>query len=371
MLEFLKTKRSPIGLDIGSNSIKMLQMEYEAERMIVTAADERQFSHEISEDKQARMEAAVAAIRDMLARGRFEKREVVSCLPSSDLIIKSLRLDIGDEREIEKSIKAGAIEHSGLKTDSHEIRFMSAGNIRQGDEIKSEIILFAVSKEALSNHIDMLEKAGVTPVGIDTVPCALFRSLQRSLRRTADQEKTNVFVDIGASHTTVIIGKAGEIIFAKQIDIAGEQITRQVASRLGIGLEEAVHLRSKLRNEIEAQEIEPATRQVVIDSMYSVIDELAREISLCFRYYAVTFRGQRPGQVIFAGGEAYEETLVNALKRHLGIEIEITEPLKGFDISNVQFPTEKKAMLCEWAVAAGLCLKGLHLTDKQRAYERN
>ena len=185
------------------------------------------------------------------------------------------------------------VERFGLKTETHEIRFISAGNIRQGDEIKNEIILFAIDKESLKEHIEMLEQAGVTPVAIDTVPCALFRSLQRSLRRTADQEKANVFVDVGSSHTTVIIGKAGEIIFAKQIDIAGEQINRQIASRLGIGLDEAVHLRSKLRNEAEAGEIEPAMRQIVIDSMNSVIDELAREISLCFRYYAVTFRGQQ------------------------------------------------------------------------------
>lgn len=371
MLEFLKTKTSPIGLDIGRNSIKMLQMQLDGERVIVTAADERQLNPEISEDEQARTEATIAAIKEMLVRGEFHKREVITCLPSSDLIIKSLRLDTGDEREIEKSLKGGIIERSGLKADSYEVRFMSAGNIRQGDEIKSEVILFAISKESLNKHMHILEEAGVTPVAIDTVPCALFRSLQRSLRRTDDREKANVFVDIGASHTTVIIGRAGEIIFAKQIDIAGSQITHEVASRLGIGLEEAVHLRGKLRNEIEAQEIEPAARQAVIDSMYSVIDELAREISLCFRYYAVTFRGQRPGQVVFAGGEAYEETLVNALRRHLGIEIEITEPLKGFDISKVRFPADKKTTLCEWAVAAGLCLKGLNLTDKQKAYERN
>jgi len=371
MLDFLKTKTSPIGLDIGRNSIRMLQLHSEGGKIIVTAADEAQITPENSDDSKERTEAVIAAISDILARNRFQKREVISCLPSSDLIIKSLRLDSCDEDEIEKSLKAGMIERSGLKAETHEIRFISAGSIRQGEEVKNEVILFAVDKEALSNHINMLEKAGVTPVAIDTVPSALFRSLQRSLRRTADQEKANVFVDIGASCTTVIIGRAGEIIFAKQINIAGEQINRQIASRLGIGLEEAIHLRSKLRDAVESQEIEPATRQVVIDSMYSVIDELAKEISLCFRYYAVTFRGQRPSEIVFAGGEAYEETLINAIKRHLGVEIEITEPLRGFDVSNVRFPGDKRAMLCEWAVAAGLCLKGLHLTDKQRAYERN
>ena len=370
MLEFLKTKVSPIGVDIGLNSVKMLQLQIKGGKVAVVAADETQINADICEDDKIRTDAIVAAIKDMLIRGKFQKKEVVSCLPSSDLIIKSLRLDTFDEKEVEKNL-TNVIERSGLKTESHEIRFISAGNIRQGGEVKNEIILFAVDKQSLGNHINMLERAGVIPVAIDTIPCALFRSLQRSLRRTADQEKANVFVDIGSSHTTVIIGKAGEIIFAKQIDIAGEQINRQVASRLGIGLEDAVHLRSKLRDETESQDIEPATRQVVIDSMYSVIDELAREISLCFSYYAVTFRGQRPSQVVFAGGEAYEETLINAIKRHLGIEIEITEPLRGFDISHVEFPADKRAMLCEWAVAAGLCLKGFASADKQETYEGN
>ena len=263
------------------------------------------------------------------------------------------------------------VERFGLKTETHEIRFISAGNIHQGSEVKNEIIIFAIDKESLKEHIEMLEQAGVTLVAIDTVPCALFRSLHRSLRRTADQEKANVFVDVGSSHTTVIIGRAGEIVFAKQINIAGEQINRQVASGLGIGLDEAVHLRSKLRDRTCAYEIEPAMLQIVIDSMHSVIDELAREISLCFQYYAVTFRGQRPSQIVFAGGEAYEQTLIDALKRHLGVEIEVTQPLRGFDLSKVEFPTDKKGMLCEWAVATGLCLKGMSMVKGNKAYERN
>jgi type IV pilus assembly protein PilM len=371
MLEFLKTKTNPIGLDVGSNSIKMLQLESDGVKTAVIAADEAQLAPDTADDQQAARDATVAAIKEILARGHFQKRKVVSCLPSSKLIIKSLRLDTFNDEEIEKTIKGGVIERFGLKTDTHEVRFFSAGNIHQGNEVKNEVVLFAIDKESLREHIEMLEQGGVTPIAIDIVPCALFRSLHRTLRRTADQEKANVFVDVGSSYTTVIIGRAGEIIFAKQIDIAGEQINRQVASRLGIGLDETIHLRSKLRDRAQAYEIEPAMLQIVIDSMNSVIDELAKEISLCFRYYAVTFRGQRPSQVVFAGGEAYEQTLIDALKRHLGVEIEVTEPLRGFDLSRVEFSVNKKGKLCEWAIAAGLCLKGMDMVEQGKVYERN
>ncbi len=371
MLEFLKTKTSPIGLDVGRNSVKMLQLERRGGRMAVVEADEIQLDPEIPDDEKTNRNTTIEAIRTMLARGHFRKNEVVSCLPSPKLIIKSLRLDTFDDGEIARAIKSGIVERFGLNMESHEIRFISAGGVRQGDGVKNEIILFAIDKESLKEHIKMLEEAGVTPVAIDTVPSALFRSLHRSLRRTVDQEKVNVFVDVGASHTTVIIDKAGEMIFAKQINIAGERINQQIASRLGIGFDEAVHLRSKLRHKAEVVGIESGILQIVVDSMYSVIDELAKEISQCFRYYAVTFRGQQPNQVVFAGGEAYEQTLINALEQHLGVEVEVTEPLRGFDLSMVENIANKKAALCEWAVAAGLCLKGIDSHEGGNIHERN
>ena len=50
--------------------------------------------------------------------------------------------------------------------------------MRQGDDLKSELLVFAVDKDSVKGHIEMLEEAGLEPVSIDTVPCALFRSFE-------------------------------------------------------------------------------------------------------------------------------------------------------------------------------------------------
>ncbi|MHC4855951.1 MAG: hypothetical protein ACYS72_06070, partial [Planctomycetota bacterium] len=88
-------------------------------------------------------------------------------------------------------------------------------------------------------------------------------------------------------------------------------------------------------------------------------------ISLCFRYYAVTFRGQRPTKAAFAGGEAYESALIEALQKRLGVEICVAEPLRGFDLTRVAFNRRPNPLMCEWAIAVGLALKGVELTEKQ------
>jgi len=197
------------------------------------------------------------------------------------------------------------------------------------------------------------------------------------LRRQEDRENTVGFVDVGSRFTTVVFGRGGEISFVKQIPIGGEKFNREIAAKLGISIKEAETLRKALRTKRglsaaqldlteqadgNKQRLDKATRQAMIDVISAVAEELAREISLCFRYYTVTFRGRRMERAVFSGGGTYESILMNVLKRQLTVEIEMAQPLKGFYLSsektNINFVSDRRGLLCEWAIAVGLSLKG-------------
>jgi type IV pilus assembly protein PilM len=111
-----------------------------------------------------------------------------------------------------------------------------------------------------------------------------------------------------------------------------------------------------------AADLDPSTRQVMVDAIRTVAEKLAREVSLCLRYYTVTFRGNRVERAVFAGGGAYENILLSVLRRQLTVGIEVAQPLKGFDLSrekaHINFDSDRRGLLCEWAVAVGLGLKG-------------
>ncbi|GAI69615.1 unnamed protein product, partial [marine sediment metagenome] len=49
---------------------------------------------------------------------------------------------------------------------------------------------------------------------------------------------------------------------------------------------------------------------MIVDAISAAAEELAREISLGFRYYTGTFRGKRVERAVFGGGEAYEGILL-------------------------------------------------------------
>ena len=392
--------QQPIGLDIGHNSIKMIQLSINEGHISVIAADETRFDAGINNDQQTGNDFIVSSMKRMIANGGFLGRNVVTCLPSDKLKITSLRLAEADNYSIEQALRREVAHRFGLDPEKDSMDYMVAGSVRQGDEIKNELILFATDSETIKDHIATLEQADLRPVAIDTIPCALFRSFERSLRRQEDRDRTAVFVDVGSRFTTVVFGREGEISFIKQIQIGGQKFTKEIAAKLGISNAEAEMLQEALRvdpgllslkadigEQAPAESwhnIDMSTRQVMVDAVSAVADDLVKEISLCLRYYTVTFRGKRVERAVFAGGGAYEDILLNILKRKLAVEIELAQPLRGFDLSNgrikVNFDSDRRGLFCEWAVAVGLALKGWNRMtgnkrqasyELQECYERN
>ena len=374
----------PIGLDIGHNSIKMIQLSMDDGHIRVSAADKTRIAPDINGDEQERTEFVISAVRKMLAEGNFRGKDVISCLPNDKLKITSLRLVETEAEEIEQVLREEVAQRFGLNPDIDAVNYVVAGNVQQGDEMKNELVLFVADNETIRSHIEMVEQMGLRPAAIDAVPCALFRSFERSLRRQEDKEQTVVFVDVGSWFTTVVFGRGGQISFVKQIPIGGDKFNRQVAAKLGVSILEAEILRERLRKERAADSssasvengrwasgtdsvnrggLDASTRQVMVDAIGAVAEDLAREISLCFKYYTVTFRGKRVERAVLAGGEAYENILLNVLRRQLTVEIETAQPLRGFDMMNVNFESDKRDLLCEWAVAVGLGLKGFKGAD--------
>jgi len=390
----------------------MIQLAVSGGYRSVVAAAKTDIDPRLNGDKEARRSFVVSAVKRMLADGGFRGRNVVSCLSNDSLRISNLRLGRTDTERIEQAVKKEMQPRFGLDPDKDIVNYIVAGDVRHGDEIRSELILLAVDSETVKDHIDMLTEAGLRPVAVDAIPCALFRGFERLLQRQEDKEQTTVFVDVGGRFTTVVFGRAGEISFIKQVPIGGERFNQEVAAKLGVDISGAQTLRRTLRAERLAvagswgltcdktdgdnqtqqeqdgapalalpqvraedsfgvdlensrpfdgirQRLDTSTRQAVVDAVSAVAEELAKEISLCFRYYTVTFRGKRVERAVFAGGGAYEDILLNVLRRRLTVEIEVAQPLKGFDLMNVDFGGDRRGLLYEWAVAVGLSLKGL------------
>ncbi|HEY8667331.1 MAG TPA: type IV pilus assembly protein PilM [Tepidisphaeraceae bacterium] len=361
MIRFTRAQVQPIGIDIGHDSIKMLQVEVSERSLSVVAAAKRSFSEEVRSQPQLRLAMAVEMIRQMLREEPFSGRHAVTSLPRDVVHVKNLRLPAMPVGELEAAVQFEARNLFPFDTEQARVQFMAAGEVRQGADVKQEVIVLAARNDDINDFLEHMHRCGVVVDSLDVEPCGLFRSVERFIRRREDESEVHVLVDIGACRSQVLIGKGKEITFFKPIDIGGQHLHEAVSKKLGISLSEAQALRVRLSDapEVAGGGKRDPVRQAVFDAVRSTMEELGREISLCLRYYSVTFRGQRPTRLRLVGGEAADAQLQSLLNAALTIPVETGRPLYSVDTQRMK-SSDRKGMMSEWALALGL---GLRFTE--------
>jgi len=361
MIRFTQSHVLPIGLDIGFDSIKMLQLETVGQSLAVVAAARQQFPEEVRTQPQLRLPLAVDMIRKMLRSGGFVGRQVVTSLPREIVHVKNLRLPMIPPHELAAAVEFEARNIFTFDTDKARVEFCPAGEVRQGTEVRQEVIVLAARDEDVNDFLEQLHRSGAIVASLDAEPFALYRTVERFIRRREDESDVHVLVDVGARRSQVVIGRGREISFLKPIEIGSRHMLEAVSEKLGITFDEARALRRRLAETGAGEQGEGGAknepvRQAVFDASRSIMEDLGREISLCLRYFSVTFRGQRPERVRLVGGEACDPQLHAVLNTALPIPVEPSRPLFSVDTSRIK-PVDRRGMMCEWTLALGLALR--------------
>lgn len=158
-----------------------------------------------------------------------------------------------------------------------------------------------------------------------------------------------MFVNVGASATAVVIARGSHAMFVKYVEVGGRQMDQALASHLKMRPSDATALR-RHNGDRRADQRDPEVTRSIAESIRSVLDRLANELSMCIRYHSVTFRGQPLERVVLGGGEA-TEALVDWLAARLDVPCELGDPLRSYQKSN------HSGRAGQWDVAAGLALR--------------
>jgi type IV pilus assembly protein PilM len=357
-----RSKHGPIGVDIGTSSLKMLQFADDGGQPAVVAAAHHHIPWSI-EDPAERRAVIERAIAESLRQQPFQGREVVSALGINLFQIKSIRLPKMPADELATAVEFEAKDRFDLGGQEAQIRFVTAGEVRHGNELKQEIIVFAARDGEVQAHLDLLAACKLQPVALDITPCAVARSFIRYLRRAEDCQAVNVFMDVGWRGTTIVITRGAEVTFLKVIDVGGEHFSNAVAKALNTSMEEAADLRIRImrgsggRRSTDAAPVPDDVQAAVGDAVRPLVERLSRDVQLCLRYFAVTFRGQRPESLTFVGGEAHEPSLIKIIGAAVDIPCTIGHPLRGVGRLGLVGGRDRRSFQPAWTVASGLALR--------------
>ncbi len=352
----------PIGLDIGTTTVRMLQLSAAGRELRAVAAGKRVIAQEVKGEPQARREALIEAVHDMVKSGRFRRREAVMALAPEELAVRNIRMSKTPDEELATAVNWEVQNKFPFDTTTAVVQFLRAGEIRQGGDVLDEIIVFAAAREEIERKISLATEAGLDLVSLDAEPCAIFRGFERYLRREEDDRVVTVLIDIGA-RTTVVIGRGRDILFVKTIPIGGAIFNRSVSERLELAFTEAEALRRRLARRGDTCDPSDPVQRAVSDCLRPHLEDLAEEIGLCLRYYAVTFRGPRPEEIICTGGEAHDPAVPGMLAERLGVDVRVGNPFERVRTQEASLALDRRLRSCEWATSFGLSLKGLSIRE--------
>lgn len=357
-------RQLPIGLDIGTTTVRMLQLSGREHDLRVMDAAKFAIPAEARTHLNRRREAVVEGIRRLVKERRFRGREAVAALPAGALAVRNIRMPKMPDEELATAVNWEAQNKFPFDTATAVIQYLRAGEVRQGDQVLDEIILFAVPRVEVDAQVRLACEAGLDLVSLDAQPCAVFRGFERHLRRREDEAVASIVADIGAQ-TTVVISCGREVAFVKTIPIGGAVFNRTVAESLELAPAEAESLRRRTGRRPAAASAEGADEdragRAVADAIRPHLEDLANEIGLCLRYYTVTFRSVRPDRIAFTGGEAHDPCIVAGLAERLGLQADVGDPFRGVRTDHLDRALDRRGVRAEWATAFGLSLKGFHL----------
>jgi type IV pilus assembly protein PilM len=370
MFRLFESATFPIGIDAGAHSIRFLQFRKGASggdaegRPLSLQAACRVELDSLAGPPEGRFRAAV---EQALASQDFSSKRAVLSLPASAVHAKSVRLPQMPDSDLGQALQWEAKDRFGFDVGDNcgQLVWFRSGEVRRGTEVKDELLLFAINGEVLNSYIEVITAAGLQLAAIDLSMCAAFRSLERV--NAGISSGTAALLDMGRQSSQFIITRDGELVFYKNIDIGGRTVDEAIAAKLGIPAAEACQMRTRIAVDSDAASEAATLHQALRDAMRTPLEELAREVDMCMRYYVVTFRGSRPESIGLTGRQAAIADVSGLLSSALAVQIEEIPALRGVqELGDVARPDRSG----EWAIASGLSLYPLNAArraPRQRA----
>ena len=354
-----------VGLDIGSNSIKMVQLREAGKGYHLVNYSVHPVSSETVEELDPDLKETI--LSESLKRLFKEKKvakNVITAVSGDAVIVRYVKLPYMTEDELRNVISYEAEQHIPLPIDQVVIDFHILGEVQEENQKKLEVLLVAAKEEMIDQHIQLLKASGLKPQLIDVDSFAMENAYEVNYGKEAGE--TVALINMGAKITTINVMEDGVSHLTRDFTVAGNQFTKEIQREFNLSFSQAEELKKQQGSiVIESDEItltrmpDKDDRSVRIsEAITPVLNKMLSEIRRSFDFYENSIKKKPISKVILSGGSARLKNLDRFLSDKLGVPVSVSDPfkviqtsLKGIDLEALQ---EAAPML---AVGVGLALR--------------
>lgn len=339
-----------LGVDIGSSSIKVLQLgqsgsDYRVEAFALEPVPEGA----VSEGNIAETDRVAEAVRRAVKRSGSKAKHCAMAVSGSAVITKIINLSADlTEEDIEAQIEVEAGQYIPYPREEVSLDFEVLGpSPRNADLVE---ILLAASK---TDHVDMRrevgELAGLDVRVVDVESHAIGNAFDLVRKRTGiDDSETIGVLNMGSSASTLIALRSNRSVYSREHSFGGQQLIEECMRRYGMDADQA--------NFLQRGETPPAgfEDELLEPFRQSVIQQISRAL----QFYSSSSDFTGINVLYLTGGAAATPGLAEAVGDEVGISCEVTDPVQGMRLAPSIDASKLARVRPALTTACGLALRG-------------
>lgn len=353
----LFNRGSLLGIDIGSSSIKAVQLKKEKERAVLETYGELSLAKYANIDlgrPVSVLEAKlIEALKDLARESQITARRAYISVPLRNSFLTTFEMPELSESELQSSVPYEARKYIPIPLSevvldwwvlpprSEDLARASLGSAKKKFV---SVLLAAVPRDIIAKYDLIIKESGFEAEAYEIETFALARSVLRH------DFGTIMTIDLGAASTKMVIADAGAVRLAHSIDRGSGEFTLALSQAMSVNFERAEIL--KRENGI--------LHKPESENIASVIEPLAEYIGNEGERFLLSWRrhgGKEISQVILGGGGALLKGAEDFFVKKFGVEVSVANPF-----SKVIYPAFLEPTLKEigpsFINAIGAALKG-------------
>lgn len=339
-----------LGVDIGSSSIKVLQLGNSGSGYRVEAyASETVPEGAIAEGAIADTDRVAEAVKRAVKRSGTRAKSCAMAVSGSAVITKVINLPSDlTEDDIEAQIEVEAGQYIPYPREEVSLDFEVLGPAPRNADLV-EILLAASKTENVDLCTEIAELAGLNLRIVDVESYAVARAFGLVRKRDGiDEGETIGVLNMGANASTLIALRGSRMTYSREHGFGGQQLVEDCMRRYGMDAAQAAFLE---RGEtppagFEDEILEPFRQNVI------------QQISRALQFYSSSSDYSGLGMLYLTGGAAATPGLAEAVGDEVGVSCELADPISGMRLAPSIDAARMERIRPALTTACGLALRG-------------
>lgn len=324
-------KDKPIfGLDIGFNSVKVMQVDGGSKKNNVLGYGVNTFDTKaIDNGTIIDFESIAASVHELFSKhlvGDITTPRVAMSVPAARTFTRILSLPQLDEKDLDAAVRLEAEQYIPVPIDDLYIDYEQI----RANEKGRDFLVVAVPKKIINSYVDLAKILGLEVVTMETT----LGSTGRLFKHTDQQDVPTVIIDFGSVSADVTIYDNNQLVVTGTIPGGGDDFTTLIGESLGVTRQEAHVIKTKYGLGVSKKQKE------IMTALQPKLDVINKEIKRMIRYYEERSNTKKKvDQVVTLGGGANMPGLSEYLTNSLRVPVRACNPWQEISFGRLQEPS--------------------------------